>query len=95
MDNLGIKYDLEKPDYSLIPPFALEDVAKVLTFGVKKYSRGNWAHLEDASNRYFAAAQRHLWAIPRGETHDSESGLPHTAHAIACVMFYHELNKEK
>ena len=33
----GIKYDSKKPDYSLIPPHALDDVAKVLTYGAQKY----------------------------------------------------------
>ena len=38
----GIKFDDNKPDYSLIPPNALEDVVKVLTIGAKKYDRHNW-----------------------------------------------------
>lgn len=88
---LGIKYDGSKPDYSLIPPYALEEFVKVLTFGKNKYARDNWKHLEDAHNRYFAAAQRHIWALKRGETHDPESGLHHAAHAIACLMFLYEL----
>jgi hypothetical protein len=89
----GVKYDSEKPDYSLIPPHALEEVARALTYGKSKYSRENWKMLEDAENRYFAAAQRHLWAIRRGETHDPESGLHHTAHAIVSMMFLYELKQ--
>jgi hypothetical protein len=83
----GIKYDDSKPDYSLIPPRALNDLVKVLTFGAKKYDRHNWKKLENAEQRYFAAAQRHLWAVVRGETHDPESGEHHYAHALCCIMY--------
>lgn len=88
---VGIKYDSEKPDYSLLPPHALDELVKVLTMGKLKYSRENWRLLEDGENRYFAAAQRHLWALRKGETYDPESGLHHAAHAIACAMFLIEL----
>jgi len=83
----GVKYDKEKPDYSLLPPYALEDVVKVLTFGAEKYDRHNWKKLDNLEDRYFAAAQRHLWAVMRGETHDLESGKHHYAHAICCIMY--------
>ena len=83
----GVKYDSKKPDYSLIPPHALDDVAKVLTYGAQKYDRHNWKQLENLDTRYFAAAQRHLWALQRGEILDEETGLHHAAHAICCMMF--------
>lgn len=83
----GVKYDKTKPDYSLLPPTALEDVVKVLTFGAAKYDRWNWKKLDNLEDRYFAAAQRHLWAVMRGETHDPESGEHHYAHALCCIMY--------
>ena len=83
----GVKYDKEKPDYSLLPPTALDDVVKVLTFGAAKYDRWNWKKLDNLEDRYFAAAQRHLWAVMRGETHDPESGEHHYAHALCCIMY--------
>ena len=73
----GVKYDKTKPDYSLLPPTALDDVVKVLT----------WKKLDNLEDRYFAAAQRHLWAVMRGETHDPESGEHHYAHALCCIMY--------
>ena len=94
----GIKYDSAEPDYSLVPPNALEDVVKVLTYGSQKYDRNNWQYLEDLDNRYFAAAQRHMWALHRGETVDSETGIHHAAHAICCMMFiieFYHLQNEK
>ena len=87
MNTTGIKYDSTKPDYSLVPPNALDDVVKVLTYGAQKYDRNNWQFLENLDNRYFAAAQRHLWALKKGETFDDETGIHHGAHAICCMMF--------
>lgn len=87
MNNPGIKHDSNKPDYSLLPPRALHELVKVLDFGARKYDRENWRKLDDLQNRYFAAAQRHLWALRIGETIDKESGLPHAAHALACISF--------
>jgi len=89
----GIKYDAGKPDYSLVPPYALEETVKVLTYGAVKYSRDNWKLLDDAQNRYFAAAQRHMWALLKGETHDPETGFHHAAHAACCMLFYYELQQ--
>jgi probable DNA repair protein len=37
--------------------------------------------------RYFSAAMRHLVAWKEGSTHDLESGLPHLAHAVCCLLF--------
>ena len=91
----GVKYDLNKPDYSLLPPYALEDTVKVLTLGSQKYSRNNWMLLKDAKMRYFAAAMRHMWARFRGEITDPESGIDHAAHAICCLMFLIEMEYHK
>jgi hypothetical protein len=90
----GVKYDMEKPDYSLVPPNALEDTVKILTLGAQKYDRDNWKLLPNAKRRYFAAAQRHMWARLKGELKDPESGIDHCAHAICCLMFMLELEHE-
>ena len=88
---VGIKFDGEKNRYDLIPPFALDAVAEVLTYGAAKYSPDNWKKLEDAENRYWAAANRHMWAIRRGEDIDPESGMTHIAHAMCSMMYISEL----
>jgi len=90
---VGIKFDESKPDYSLIPPFALDEFVKVLTHGKHKYDRDNWKKLEDGKNRYFAAMMRHSWALRRGEELDPDSGLHHTAHIMCCAAFLYELGK--
>ena len=94
-DEVGMKYDSEKPDYSLLPPNALEETVKVLTFGAKKYSPGNWKKLNSASARYFAAAQRHMWALQKDEENDPESGYHHAAHAACCLLFILEIDKTR
>lgn len=84
---VGEKLDDGKPIMAAIPPFAEIEVAKVLAFGAKKYSRGNWSLLPNLQTRYMDAALRHLNAVRRGEVADDESGLHHLAHAACCVMF--------
>lgn len=84
---IGTKADSGKPILGAIPPHAELAVARVLTFGAKKYSRGNWAYVENSDERYMDAALRHLNAHRRGEQTDSETGENHLAHAICCLMF--------
>jgi len=90
-DAKGVKYDDDKPRFDLIPPIALAQVVDVLTHGAQKYAPENWRYVQDAEQRYFAAAQRHLWAHKRGELNDPETGLPHLAHATCCLMFMLEM----
>ena len=92
--DVGRKFDNGKPDYSLVPAEVLEEVVKVLTWGATKYDRDNWKKVPYALPRYFAAAQRHIWAIQKGEQRDPESGFHHLAHAICCLMFFMALDKE-
>lgn len=85
--DLGIKYDGGKPDYSLLPFNALEEIVRVLTYGAAKYSRDNWKLVEPYKERYVAAALRHLTAYARGEKSDTESGRHHLAHAATCLLY--------
>jgi hypothetical protein len=87
---VGLKYDSDKPDYSLLSSVAIDELAKVLTFGKVKYSAHNWRKGITAS-RLLAAALRHVFSYLRGETYDPETGLSHMAHAMCCCMFIIEL----
>ena len=82
----GLKFDTEKPRMDLVDPHALEQLAAVLTFGAKKYAAHNWRK-GIAYSRLIAAAMRHINAFNAGEDLDPESGLPHVAHAMCCMMF--------
>lgn len=91
----GRKYDQEKNRLDLIEPEFIESVGKVLTFGAQKYEPNNWQGVEDAEDRYYAAAMRHLMAYRRGEKIDPESGLSHLEHLACNVMFLLHFEREE
>jgi hypothetical protein len=88
----GRKFDLDKLEYGLLPPHALDEVVHVLTLGARKYARENWRYVEDGRRRYFDAAQRHLWAYKRGELKDPETGISHLSHAVCSLLFIADLD---
>jgi len=102
---LGKKYDQGKPMYNLLPADALEEVVKVLTVGAVRYNepidQENWRLVDNPQTRYFAAAQRHLWADKRGE--DIDAGTEehpgtdcyHLACAISSLLFKLQLKIEQ
>lgn len=87
----GMKYDSDKPDMSLLSSVAMEELAKVLTFGKQKYAAHNWRK-GISTSRLVGAALRHTFAFLKGETYDPETGLHHMAHAMCCCMFILELH---
>lgn len=89
-----MKFDGDKPRYDLIPPSSLEALAKVLTFGARKYKPNNWKNCEDL-DRYVAATMRHFEAYRSGETLDSDSGMPHLWHAMTNLAFLIELDSDE
>lgn len=89
---VALKYDGEKPKMSLVPNLALEEVAKVMTYGAKKYAAYNWMNGFDWT-RLTDAAMRHINAFNRGEDVDAESGLSHLAHAACCVMMLFDITQ--
>lgn len=82
----GVKSDARKLPYQLLPPKALEEVVKVLSYGENEYGARNWEK-GISYDRLFGAVQRHMWAFKKGETIDPESGLPHLAHATCTCLF--------
>jgi len=82
----GKKYDTEKLRWDLLPISPIRQVIRVLMYGAKKYGDYNWEQVEDPKPRYYNACMRHLTAGIQ-KTNDSESGLPHLAHAICNLIF--------
>lgn len=82
----GKKFDNAKVRVNLIDPDFLYEVGAILTFGAAKYGNYNWRGVSE--DRYYAALYRHLLAMQRGETMDSE--LPKMSHAaaIACNAMF-------
>ena len=91
----GVKYDREKPKMNLLPPKAIVEISKVLTFGASKYDAENWRKLDDLQNRYTAGALRHIFAHMDGEELDPETNLSHLAHAMCCLLFKLEIELEE
>lgn len=91
----GRKDDKEKNRLDLVEPEFIEGIGEVLTFGANKYEPNNWQNVEDAENRYYAAALRHLIAWRKGEKTDPESGLSHLDHVACNIMFLKHFEREE
>jgi hypothetical protein len=74
-----------KPRLCLVPPALEIFVAKVMEHGAEKYGAFNWRETKVRRTVYLEAAKRHLSAALDGEDVDPESGVPHEAHAAACM----------
>lgn len=92
----GVKHDGGKPRISLIPFEPLLEVAKVFTFGAKKYGDHNWRK-GIVFSRLASASFRHRLEHGLGQDLDKESGIYHLAHAIANDMMelYFLIKKKK
>lgn len=92
----GVKFDKDKVRPTLMWRSlnkAVTSVQEILEFGARKYAPDNWALVEP--ERYDDAALRHIQAYLSGEVNDPESGKPHLAHALCCLMFRLELDLRK
>lgn len=59
---------------------ALEQVARVGTFGAAKYTDNGWRSVPNGQERYSDALYRHLLQEAQGQDCDPDSGLLHAAH---------------
>jgi hypothetical protein len=89
VDGQGYKVSMDdhgKLMVQLVPPALVEQTARVLGYGAKKYARNNWQRGMRWSE-VSGALERHLMAWKRGEDMDPESGEMHLAHLACCVAF--------
>lgn len=86
MSTKGTKHDGGKIPLNLLSNYALEEVAKVLDFGAKKYRRWDWSE-GIAYSRVIAAAKRHIAQWEDRTNLDPETGISHLAHALCNLMF--------
>lgn len=84
----GRKDDSDKLRWDLLPPELMEETARVLGYGARKYAERNWEK-GMSWGRPFAALMRHMWAWWRKENGgvDPETGYSHLAHAAANLAF--------
>lgn len=95
-DKTGAEKGAKPESYDqLYWPFIAE-LAKVYHFGSQKYAPYNYAKGYDWSLS-FAALQRHIVLFWNGESHDSESGLHHLAHAawhLSALFLFERMHPE-
>ena len=94
MSEQAKKFDQEKIRMDLLPSEALEEIAKVLTFGAKKYDSWNWTKGLKYS-RLTGAALRHILAWKDGQDKDPETNISHLAHAGCCILFLLWMEKNR
>ena len=82
----GTKHDAGKVRWSLLPAGTISMVLQVLEYGAAKYEVDNWQHVSNHRIRYYDAAMRHINAW-LDDPIDPDSGLPHLAHAMCCLLF--------
>jgi hypothetical protein len=75
--------------------YALQEVARVGTYGANKYTARGWMQVPNATNRYSDALWRHLLEDARGLVLDEESGLQHLAHAAWNILAVLELRRKE
>lgn len=88
----GLRFNNGKVRHDLLPPFSIDQLAKVLTSGADKYADRNWELGMKWSN-VMASLKRHISAFERGEDYDPETGLLHMAHVMCNATFLTEYYK--
>ena len=88
----SIKFDGGKNRLELLPPYALNALGAVLTYGAEKYGDQSWRRVE--TERYTGALLRHMTAYMDGEFFDEESTLPHLWHVLCNAVFLVELTRK-
>jgi hypothetical protein len=93
-ENGFIKADKKKINFSLVDPYAYEDLGKCLTIGAEKYDPNNWK-LGDIET-YISALDRHLLDIKKAVVDkdkslfiDKDTTLQHGANLLCNAMFLH------
>jgi hypothetical protein len=75
-DGGGLRYDEGKARFDLLPPEAMEALARHYEVGARKYRDRNWER-GMLWCRCFGSLMRHAWAWMRGEDFDQETGSHH------------------
>lgn len=78
-------FGIKKVPLHLVPPISTAYEAMAFKDGAEKYGPYNWREKKVSASVYVAAAKRHLDAWWDGEELAPDSGLPHLAHAKACL----------
>ena len=88
-ESKGLRFNQGKTRHDLVPAFAQEQYARVLTAGANKYAERNW-ELGMEWSKVLASMKRHILAFERGEDRDPETGELHMAHVMCNAAFLTE-----
>ena len=87
----AIRDDAEKPRMALIPPRAIREVGKALTYGAKHYKdQYNYLRGGMTTNQLLSACQRHMLEYQCCNGADTESNVHHIACAAANLLMLME-----
>ncbi len=78
-------YGDKKVPLHLVPPASIAFEAMALADGARKYGAYNWRENNVEEMTYIGAAMRHIGQYLDGDEYDAVSGMPHLAHAKACL----------
>lgn len=84
-NNPKTRFGMTKPNIFLVPAASVIYQALAMDNGAKKYGPYNWRDNKVSASIYIAAAYRHMMSWVDGEEVADDSGIPHIAHAIACL----------
>lgn len=85
----------QKARTDLLPARALLLVAETLTFGARPDKHGSQNPASVGESKLLASALRHILAMMDGQFLDSESELPHSAHAACNLLFIAQKHGER
>lgn len=88
----GLRFNQGKTRHDLVPAFAQEQYAKVLSKGAEKYAERNWEKGMKWS-KVLASMKRHIIAFESGEDFDKETSILHAAHIMCNAAFLTEYYK--
>lgn len=75
-----------KPGLRHVPPGPLYLVGLAMDDGARKYGAFNWRKTPIAASIYLDACKRHMDSFFHGAVLAEDSGIPHLAHAAACLL---------
>jgi len=85
------RFSKGKIRHDLIPLNPIEELAKVYSYGTRKYDADNWLKGLKWRENVIGPMLRHMWKWIRGEKIDDESGCHHLAMVVwqcFCLMEY-------
>jgi len=88
---IAARFSEGKVRHDLIPPWPLDELAKVYTYGTNKYDDDNWRKGLAWKKNVIGPLFRHLWKWMRGKQIDEESNCHHLAMVVwqcFCLMEY-------